>query len=41
MFNALLLDKTEAGFRATVEAIDESRLPQGDVLVEIEHSTLT
>ena len=40
MFNALLLDKTEAGFRAAVEAIDESRLPQGDVLVEVEHSTL-
>ncbi len=40
MFNALLLDKTETGFRAAVEAIDESRLPQGDVLIEVEHSTL-
>ena len=40
MFNALLLEKTEAGFSAGIKAIDESRLPEGDVLIEVEHSTL-
>ena len=39
-FKALLLDKTGAGFTARIEALDESRLPAGDVLVRIEHSTL-
>ena len=40
MFNALLLEKDDAGFRAGVQAIDEARLPDGDVLVRVEHSTL-
>ena len=40
MFKALLLEKTEAGFRAGVQDVDETRLPEGDVLVEVEHSTL-
>src|SRR5690348_9176643 len=40
MFNALLLEKTDAGFVAGVQALDESRLPEGDVLVRVEHSTL-
>jgi acrylyl-CoA reductase (NADPH) len=40
MFKALLLDKTDAGFSAGVQAVDESRLPEGDVLVRVECSTL-
>ena len=40
MFNALLLDKSEAGFSVGVQPVDESRLPPGDVLVGIAHSTL-
>jgi len=40
MFNALLLEKDDAGFRAGVQSIDEARLPEADVLVRVEHSTL-
>ena len=43
MFQALLLEKDDAGFRAGIQAIDESRLPRsegGDVLLQVEHSTL-
>jgi acrylyl-CoA reductase (NADPH) len=40
MFEALLLEKDDAGFRAGVTALDESRLPPGDVLVSNEYSTL-
>jgi acrylyl-CoA reductase (NADPH) len=40
MFKALLLDKTEAGFSARVQPVDESRLPAGDVLVQVDCSTL-
>jgi acrylyl-CoA reductase (NADPH) len=40
MFNALLLEKTDAGFTANVRAVDEAQLPEGDVLVSVAHSTL-
>ena len=40
MFQALLLEKSDAGFKAGVQAVDESSLPAGDVLVRVEHSTL-
>ncbi len=40
MFKALLLEKDEAGFRAGVRELDEAALPEGDVLVAVEHSTL-
>src|SRR4051812_23850189 len=40
MIKALLLEKDDAGFRAGVQSIDENRLPEGDVLVRVEHSTL-
>ncbi len=42
-FKALLLEKDEAGFRATLSTLDESRLPPAaaaDVLVRPEYSTL-
>ncbi len=41
MFKALLLEKDEAGFRAGLTSLDETRLPEaGDVLVQPEYSTL-
>jgi acrylyl-CoA reductase (NADPH) len=39
MFKALLLDNAN-GFQASVQQIDESRLPAGDVTVALEYSTL-
>ena len=40
MFKALLLEKDDAGFRAGVTTLDESRLPAGEVLVQPAYSTL-
>ena len=43
MFRALVLHKDDAGFRAGIEAPDESRLPvlgDGDVRIAVEYSTL-
>ncbi len=40
MFRALLLEKDEAGFRCAVRSLEEARLPPGDVLIRVEHSTL-
>lgn len=40
MFKALQLNKSEAGFSAAVADIDEAQLPAGDVLAQVEYSTL-
>jgi acrylyl-CoA reductase (NADPH) len=40
MFRAILLSKDDGQFRATLAEIDEAQLPQGDVTVRIEFSTL-
>lgn len=40
MFNALLLEKSDAGFTATVKPVDEAGLPAGDVTVKVDYSTL-
>ena len=40
MFKALLLEKDDAGFRSGVASVDEAGLPEGDVLVALDHSTL-
>ena len=40
MFKALLLEKSDSGFKAGVESVDEARLPAGDVLIRVDHSTL-
>jgi acrylyl-CoA reductase (NADPH) len=40
MFKAVLLEKPEAGFRASLQMVDEANLPAGDVLVRVQHSTL-
>ncbi|MEQ1517978.1 MAG: MDR family oxidoreductase [Usitatibacteraceae bacterium] len=40
-FNAILLNKSETGFSATLSALDDSQLPaEGDVTVAIEYSTI-
>lgn len=39
MFKALVLRKDDQ-FSSAIESLDESQLPQGDVLVEVEYSTL-
>ncbi|WP_114965365.1 acryloyl-CoA reductase [Alkalilacustris brevis] len=41
MFRALVVEKTEDGkTQAAVQQLDESRLPEGDVTVAVEYSTL-
>ena len=40
MFKAVLLEKSESGFQASLKDVAEAGLPPGDVLVQIEHSTL-
>ena len=40
MFQALLLEKSEAGFSATIRELDESQLPDADVTVAVEYSSL-
>jgi acrylyl-CoA reductase (NADPH) len=40
MFSAILIDKSEAGQQVGVTDLDEAQLPEGDVSVEVEYSTL-
>ena len=40
MFQGILINKDEAGYRATLQSIDEAVLPEGDVTVRIAWSTL-
>ncbi len=40
MFKALLLEKKDDGVACSLTEIDEARLPEGDVLVQPEYSTL-
>ena len=40
MFKGILIEKDEAGYRASLTSIDEGQLPEGDVTVRISHSTL-
>lgn len=40
MFNAILIDKTDAGYQARLQAIDDAHLPEGDVTVRIAYSTI-
>ena len=39
-FQAVVIRKDDQGYRAAIEAVDESDLPPGEVLVEIAHSNL-
>ncbi|MDW6094724.1 MDR family oxidoreductase [Vibrio rhizosphaerae] len=40
MFNALILNQEDKKTFATIEQIDESQLPEGDVLVAVDYSSL-
>ena len=40
MFNAILIDKTDAGQTAAVTRLDEAQLPEGDVTIDVGYSTL-
>jgi len=40
LFKAVLIEKDEQGYRADVVELPESRLPEGDVTVDVEFSTL-
>ncbi|MGX9462537.1 acrylyl-CoA reductase (NADPH) [Shewanella sp. A14] len=40
MFNGMLIEKDEQGYRTTVKNIDETVLPEGDVTVKVLYSTL-
>jgi acrylyl-CoA reductase (NADPH) len=40
MFNAILIDKTDAAYGAKLTQVDESQLPEGNVTVQVDYSTL-
>jgi acrylyl-CoA reductase (NADPH) len=40
MFNAIVIDKDDAGYRAGLKELDDSALPEGDVTVRVEYSTI-
>ena len=40
MFKALVLRKQDDAVTAAVEDMDEGQLPEGDVTIEVEYSTL-
>jgi acrylyl-CoA reductase (NADPH) len=40
MYQALVIDKDEAGYRASIKSLDDDNLPEGDVTVRIDYSTI-
>ena len=40
MFKGILITKDESGYKAAVQQIDDAVLPEGDVTVRVEWSTL-
>ena len=40
MFNAVVIEKDDQGYRAAVQKLEASQLPEGDVTVRVSHSTL-
>lgn len=40
MFNAIVIDKDDAGYSAGLREIDEAQLPEGDVTIDVAYSTL-
>lgn len=40
MFNAIIIDKTDDVQSVAVQQLDESALPEGDVTIDVEYSTL-
>ena len=39
-FKALLIEKDDAGYRAAVKTLDDDNLPEGDVTVRVDYSTI-
>ena len=40
MFSAILIDKSDAGQQVTLAQLDDAQLPEGDVTIDVEYSTL-
>ncbi len=40
MFNAILIEKQDAAYRASLKQVEESALPEGDVSIKVAYSTL-
>ena len=40
MFKALVIEKDDAGYRASVKSVDDSALPAGDLTVRVAYSTI-
>ncbi len=40
MFNGILIDKDDSGYRASLQTVDEQQLPEGNVTVRVAYSTL-
>ena len=40
MFSAIVIDKPDGAYQASLQSLDESALPEGDVSVRIDYSTL-
>ncbi len=40
MFKALVIEKDDAGYRASVKSVDDGALPEGDVTVRVAYSTI-
>jgi acrylyl-CoA reductase (NADPH) len=40
MFDAIVIDKDDAGTRATLKQLDDAALPEGEVTVDVSHSTI-
>ena len=39
-FKALLIEKDDAGYRASIKTLDDDNLPEGDVTVRVDYSTI-
>ena len=39
-YQALQINKDDAGYRCTLQTLDDSALPEGDVTVQVDYSTL-
>lgn len=40
MFNAILIEKDDKGYRSALTQLEQSQLPEGDVTVQVEYSSL-
>ena len=40
MFNSILIDKDDSGYHCNLTEVDEAQLPEGDVAIKVEFSTL-